>query len=123
MLTRDSSHDSNSSIHYTHLEVALAVVPQEARLGKLLAALETLVRLLLVVAAQVFAEHLLVDEGAVARLAHVLPVLVGQEVLGGNPMTLILVRKLATKNVLNIGTILKINRFKIKIKNWPDTRP
>ena len=78
--------------------MALAVVPQEARLGKLLAALETLVRLLLVVTTHVFAEHLLVDEGAVARLAHVLPVLVGQEVLGGNPISLILSRKLATKN-------------------------
>ena len=103
--------------------MALAVVPQEARLGKLLAALEALVRLLLVVAAHVLSEHLLVPERPVARLAHVLPVLVGQEVLGGNPISLILVRKLATKNVLNIGTILKINRFKIKIKNWPDTRP
>ena len=68
----------------SHLEVALAVVPKEARLGELLAALEALVRLLLVVAAQVLAEHLLVSERPVARLAHVLPVLVGQEVLGGD---------------------------------------
>ena len=61
--------------------MALAVVPKEARLGELLATLEALVRLLLVVAAQVLAEHLLVSERPVARLAHVLPVLVGQYVL------------------------------------------
>ena len=65
----------------SHLEVALAVVPKEARLGELLAALEALMRLLLVVAAQVLAEHLLISERPVARLAHVLPVLVGQQVL------------------------------------------
>ena len=37
--------------------------------------------LLLVVAAHVLPQHLLVAEGAVARLAHVLTVLVGQQVL------------------------------------------
>ena len=50
-------------------------------LCELLSALEALVWLLLVVAAQVLAEHLLVPECAVARLAHVLAVLVGKQVL------------------------------------------
>jgi hypothetical protein len=62
------------------LKVAAAVVAQQARLGKLFAALQALVRLVLVVAGHVLGQQNLLAKGAVAHFADKLSVLVGKEV-------------------------------------------
>lgn len=62
-------------------EVPFSMVPQKAGLRELLTTLEALEGLLLAVATHVLDHELLVLEGPVALVAHVLPLVVGHDVL------------------------------------------
>jgi hypothetical protein len=72
---------AESALEGANLEVPATMISKKRRLRELLAALEALERPRLVVARHVFDQHAGVLEGAVAAIAHELPVLIGHELV------------------------------------------